>query len=54
MGVKIKDLIVKLQEQQDHEKEIEYLICDTEGELVAVNVEEQAKAMKKMMNMFAG
>ena len=54
MGVKIKDLIEKLQEQQDQEKEVEYLICAKDGEVVAAKIETQAKAMKKVMSMFAG
>ena len=53
MAVTINELIRKLQEQQDKGREVEYLICDTKGELVAVSVDEQAKAMKKIMSMFA-
>ena len=53
MAVKIKDLIEKLQKQQDQEKEVEYLICAKDDEVIAVYIERHKKAIKKFMNMFA-
>lgn len=52
MRVKIKDLIVKLQEQQDQEREIEYIVCDMGGALIAASVGEQASSMAKMLKVF--
>jgi len=54
MGVKIKDLIKKLQEHKDQEKEVEYLICAKDSEVIAVYIEKHKKAVKKFVDMFAG
>ena len=51
MGTKIKDLIEILQ-QQDQEKEVEYVVCESDGLIIALRVEKQAKAIKRMIDIF--
>lgn len=49
----VADLILVLQ-AKDQAAKVEYVICKTDGEFVAVNVEKQAQPLIKMLKLFKG
>lgn len=54
MKVTISDLIEKLKSCEDQTKEVEYVIVANDGEVIAIKIQEQAKPLKKLIEMFTG
>lgn len=52
MPIPIKELIAKLQQQENQDEEVEYVICSTDGRIVSMVIETKANEIKKLMKMF--
>ena len=51
MAIKIKQLIKNL-EKKDQDKDVEFIVVTTNGEMVCMDVEAKAKSMVDLLKLF--
>ena len=51
MAIRIKDLVKKLNEK-DQNKEVEFIVVGTDGNMVCMDVETSASNMVKLLKLF--
>lgn len=54
--MKLRDLIRKLREDKvdDHYKDVEFIICTTDGEILCMEMAGQAQNVVKALKLFGG
>lgn len=49
--MKVKDLVKALQ-GKDQEKEVEFIVCGTDSEIIAMKIERKASDIAKLLKLF--
>lgn len=53
MALKMKELVAKLQEK-DQETDVEFVVCKTDGEIVAMHMQRNAGDLVRALRLFEG